>query len=47
MVQEYVMRYVKPFYKYDEWLADLAPSRFLLYHYRKLRMDWDMYASAL
>ena len=30
-----VMRFVKSFYNYDEWLRDLAPSVELLNDYRK------------
>lgn len=38
-----VMRFVKSFYDYDEWLRDLAPSVELLNDYRKKRLDWSEY----
>ena len=38
-----VMRYVKPFYKYDEWLVDLAPSKYLLDSYRQYDITWEDY----
>jgi len=38
-----VMRFVKDFYEYDEWLRDLAPSVELLNDYRKKRIDWSEY----
>lgn len=39
-----VMRYKKPFYKYDEWLVDLSPSEFLLNLYRTNDIDWKMFS---
>jgi len=38
-----VMRYIKPFYKYDEWLLDLAPSEYLLNSYRQYNITWEDY----
>jgi len=38
-----VMRYVKPFYNYDEWLVDLAPSHYLLNLYLYKGLPWDQY----
>ena len=38
-----VMRFVKSFYDYDEWLRELAPSIELLNDYRKRRIDWNEY----
>jgi uncharacterized protein YeaO (DUF488 family) len=38
-----VMRYVKPFYKYDEWSIILSPSEFLLNMYRRLDITWDTF----
>ena len=38
-----VMRFVKSFYKYDEWLRDLATSIELLNDYRKKGIDWSEY----
>lgn len=38
-----VMRFVKNFYDYDEWLRELAPSIELLNDYRKRRIDWSEY----
>lgn len=38
-----VMRFVKEFYDYDEWLVDLAPSIELLNDYRKKKIDWSEY----
>ncbi len=38
-----VMRFVKSFYDYDEWLRDLAPSIELLNDYRNKKVDWSEY----
>ena len=38
-----VMRFVKDFYDYDEWLKDLAPSIELLNDYRNKKIDWGEY----
>ena len=38
-----VMRFVKSFYDYDEWLRDLAPSIELLNDYRNKRIGWSEY----
>ena len=38
-----VMRFVKSFYDYDEWLRDLAPSIELLNDYRNKKIDWSEY----
>jgi uncharacterized protein YeaO (DUF488 family) len=38
-----VMRFVKNFYDYDEWLRDLAPSIELLNDYRNKKIDWSEY----
>ena len=38
-----VMRFVKSFYDYDEWLRELAPSVELLNDYRKKKIDWSEY----
>ena len=38
-----VMRFVKDFYDYDEWLRELAPSIGLLNDYRKRKIDWSEY----
>jgi uncharacterized protein YeaO (DUF488 family) len=38
-----VMRFVKDFYDYDEWLRELAPSIELLNDYRKRKIDWSEY----
>lgn len=38
-----VMRFVKSFYDYDEWLRDLAPSIELLNGYREKKTDWSEY----
>lgn len=39
-----VMRYVKPFYYYDEWIVNLAPSIQLLNQYQGLRISWDEFS---
>lgn len=36
-----VMRYIKPFYIYNEWIIDLAPSKLLLSMYRNGDIDWE------
>lgn len=38
-----VMRFVRDFYDYDEWLRDLAPSVKLLDDHRKKKIDWNEY----
>lgn len=38
-----VMRFVRDFYDYDEWLRDLAPSIGLLNDYRKRKIGWSEY----
>ena len=38
-----VMRFVKSFYDYDEWLKELAPSIELLNGYRDKKIDWNEY----
>jgi len=38
-----VMRWIKNFYDYDEWLKKLAPSIELLNDYRAKTIDWDDY----
>lgn len=38
-----VMRFVKKFYNYDEWLISLAPSIKLLNDYRNNKIDWNEY----
>jgi len=38
-----VMRFVKKFYNYDEWLISLAPSIGLLNDYRYKKIDWNEY----
>ena len=38
-----VMRFVKDFYDYDEWLRELAPSIELLNDSRKKKIDWNGY----
>lgn len=38
-----VMRFVRPFYEYDEWLKDLSPSIFLLTKYRDARINWNTF----
>jgi len=38
-----IMRYVKDFYEYDEWLKDLAPSSELLNDSRKNKISWNEY----
>jgi len=38
-----VMRFVKSFCDYDEWLRDLAPSIELLNDYRCRKIDWSEY----
>ena len=39
-----VMRFVRNFYDYDEWMRDLAPSIRLLDDYRERRIGWDEFA---
>lgn len=41
-----VMRWVKPFYDYDEWIRELAPSENLLTEYRNGRVDWNFFVSS-
>lgn len=41
-----VMRWVKPFYDYDEWIKELAPSERLLTEYRSGQIDWQIFASS-
>ncbi len=38
-----VMRFVKNFYDYDEWIKELAPSIGLLNDYRNRKIDWSEY----
>ena len=38
-----VMRFVKSFYDYDEWLRDLAPSIELLNDYRKRNIFYQLF----
>jgi len=38
-----VMRFIKNFYDYDEWLREVAPSSDLLNKYRNKKIDWDEY----
>jgi len=38
-----VMRYIKPSYKFDEWIIELAPSGFLLSLYKKSQIDWKTF----
>jgi len=38
-----VMRFVRGWYDYDEWMRKLAPSAELLFDYRKGRIDWAEY----
>lgn len=40
-----VMRWVKPWYKYDELLATAAPNVKLLSAYKSRKMDWAEYES--
>jgi uncharacterized protein YeaO (DUF488 family) len=36
-----IMRFIRPYYKYDEWIPDLAPSKELLEAYHSKKIDWD------
>ena len=38
-----VMRYVRYYYDYDEWIKDLAPSSKLLNDYKNKKIDWFDY----
>ena len=38
-----VMRFVKSFYNYNEWLRELAPSVELLNDYRNKKINWSEY----
>ena len=38
-----VMRFIKSFYDFDEWLRELAPSIELLNSYRNKEIDWSEY----
>lgn len=38
-----IMRYVRDFYDYDEWLRELAPSAELLNDSRKKKISWNEY----
>lgn len=38
-----IMRYIRPSYRFDEWIIELSPSEFLLSLYRKSQIDWDSF----
>lgn len=37
------MRYIKPFYDYDEWIPNLAPSKSLLSQYQGQKIPWKKF----
>jgi len=36
-----IMRFIRPYYKYDEWIPNVAPPKELLKAYRCKEIDWD------